>query len=186
MGNLIKQKIYGIMKIWEHGKILFLILLFLMSCIDKSPQNANGLVYYNMTNISLIDEIVKYSEEVKPSFNTDNIIHIDVTHSYDTITYIIYYSGSAFGIIHTPATVFAQVNNNTIAISFGATFHRNEHNEFILPDSIAWLYLKDVFKNEYEYYMEYNYYPAPPTVWCDYWILKYKNGKLISKKVMTW
>ena len=183
MEHIIKQKISGTIKIWGHGNILCLTFLFFMSCVNHRLENTNGLAYYTITNESLIEEIVKYRKEVKTFPNTDKIVHVNVSHSDDTVTYQIFYSVSAFGVIHTPATVFARINENTIAVTFGADY---DLNEFILPDSIAWLYLKSVFKNEYEYYKEYNWYPAPTTGMDVLWILQYKGGALINKKRITW
>ena len=175
-------------KTLEHGKISFLILLFFFSCTNNRHENSNTnvLAYYTITNESLINEIVKYSDEVKPS-KWDKIIHIEVTHSYDTVSYMLYYSGSAFGILQ-KATVFAQVNGNTIAVTFDTYFNRGD---FILPDSIAWLYLKDidVFKEEYEYFLEWNWYPPPPTESTGLsvlWILQYVDGTLVKKEETSW
>jgi len=169
-------------------KYFCLAILLLASCVNNnreiSNEKSNELAYYLITNESLIDEIVKFSEEFEISSKAANrIICIRLEHIKDTVKYQLNYSRSAFGVASAPATVFSQVNGLTIAVTFGMPYERND---FKLPDSIAWLYIKDIFKNEYEYYLKYNDYPPPPTGSGITWILHYKHGTLIKKEEKIW
>ncbi len=175
----IKQKL-GIMNTLEHGKrsFLYLILVIVLFSCNVKEKKQIEMPFYQLKNKILIKEILNYIDSNDVSASNKEVMSVCVYQYQDTLMYDLSTEISAYGLISTPATVYLDVEGNTVAFSFFGI------QDVIMPDSIAWQYLKNIFPEEYAYYQEYNDYPPPPTQGEIIWRLIFKEQKLINKKII--
>jgi hypothetical protein len=101
------------------------------------------------------------------------------------LQYNMSYTTSAFNVIFEPC-LFAKIDTNTIAISCNGFF-----GNFSLSAETGWEYIKNIFKSDYQYYLEVVKIDSEETVplffdnKCNvpFWTLIFKDDKLVKKIV---
>ncbi len=161
------------MKTWAHGRINLIIIICIsfISCqVDKKEcQSADIEQYtYQLKNKVLLTQIQNYIDFYKVSKETKRVVHINVFQVTDTTVFELNYAKSAFQLISTPSTIFIRMNGELIALSY---FY---FQDIYLPDNDAWHFLKEIFPEEYDYYIKNNDYPLPSSLGKDHiWLLKF-------------
>jgi hypothetical protein len=162
-------------------RVLIYIVAGMLLCSCKNHEGNNGMhkteiPFAHIKNESLVREIRLYINRVNTPTLKNKIVQVRISQFEDTTVYKLYYATSAFGLIITPSTFYTKVDEEVIAFSYDGV------QEIGLSESLAWEYLKEVFPEEFNYYQVNNDYPPPPTSRGVFWILTFKEGKLIEKQ----
>jgi hypothetical protein len=134
--------------------ILFLSLL-LFSCNSNflDEEMATNLPLYEIANETLEKQLRDYLDSVKLPDVEEKMPIVTVDYSGNRIFFgTIQYATSAWQLLDSAMVLFAKIDEQLVAFSYT---HKNRTETIKLPTSLAWQYLKMVFKTEYEHYLKY-------------------------------
>jgi hypothetical protein len=132
--------------------VIISLLFFIYSCSQKNKQEDKELIYYEIVNKELKQQILNYVDSAK-NIDVEKMLSVefyfrDYEDDKRTMQCNISYDISAFNIINS-ACVFANIDTLVISI-IGYDIAIGMY----LPEDIGWKYLKDIFKKDYQYYLD--------------------------------
>jgi|GEM_PF-6116054 len=145
-----------IMKMKKKLIYIFLII-FICACTKRDNSETSNLMYYSFVNEEVKQQIRNYVDSVSIQCDEKMLIINIYDQGYDSdddgifyrvIQFDISYSTTAFDVIFGPY-FFAKIDTIVAAITWNGM-----HDNLYFPLEIGWEYLKDIFKSDYQYYLE--------------------------------
>lgn len=178
---------------------LVLILLFFSCTKRKESIYVNGdssaiCLKWELNNPELQEQIIEFYNTAAPVGLNDKLLVVYYYEENGFEYYCLYQILGAYSLRNSSIRLLVKVNEILVGVAFESA------DAFPLSEQSLVEIMKEVFPRDYEYYqrqLELNkkdpfaatystqetLFPPPVTGDSDYWKLKFKDGKMIEKKV---
>ena len=181
--------------------VIGIIIFALFSCnfetdskLDQSNSTStkSSNLTWKIRNTQLIEQIELYYELVGNENNDENVLRVYCKNEGDISKYYLNFFLGFYSFYHTPIHLIVELDEKMIGVSFAGL------NDFNLSKESYIGIMKEKFPSAYTYYQKmkklaktdttYSYsekdlFPPPNTGGYETWILTFKDGKMIDKKI---
>jgi len=139
-------------------KLIYIFLIvFICACTKRGDSDISNLIYYSFVNEELKQQIRNYVDSVSIQCDEKMLIvemfdqgyeRGDDGNFYRIMQYDIGYTTTAFDVVF-GQYIFAKVDTIFVAITW-----KGMHGNLYFSEEIGWEYVKNIFKSDYQYYLE--------------------------------
>ncbi len=158
--------------------ILFVLLSIMGGCTIKQDAKIETGVL-NIKNEVIINNLQEYYNEYLSDVQFEYMLTLDITQEKDTNTIVISYDMNFFALTDNPSLMYIKVNSMDVAVRSNLGQYLNQTEEYKLEQ------IKKNLPTQFKMYKEQEEMPPPTTFRNEVWVLKFKDGKFLSKEMKT-
>lgn len=158
--------------------ILFVLLSIIEGCTIKqeAKMETGALIIKNEV---ILNNLQEYYNKYLSDGQFEYILTLDITQVKDTNTFVISYDMNLFALTDNPPLMYIKINNIDIAIRSNLGQYLSQTEEYKLQQ------IEKNLPTQFKMYKEQEEMPPPTTFRNEVWVLKFKDGRFISKEIKT-